>query len=192
MLYRNYKRDFIQDLADEAIRKRKFGIDPLELSVTSKVHQTQHLLLPGNVECTAYRSSAAVVALGGRIAVSCYVVNDGKAEPVLITDYLYDKLPKDARWFVRAHEAGHLVNGDLGTAENAIREVASGASPETISDTRSEWAENRADDYAVRFLGRRRALRAMKEIQRMIRENPWTDFDLDELQGRMDRIRHVS
>ena len=112
-----------------------------------------------------------------------FPTEDGKYTNTAITvDSNFDSLSTNAKRFVLYHEVGHLKDP---RGSKVLREEAlvRGLEENTVSD-----GEKIADNYAVRAIGKKNSVKALKEV---ISHLEGTFLDTTELEERIIRIQEV-
>ncbi len=192
-MFRNYHKEYMTCVKDDFQRLLAAGhtVDDID-TIYPEVHTIEPITLPGGIEAERITANATVGSSGGVIAFVCYTVDEeGKPYVTLITDCLYDKLSENAKRFVQAHEAGHILAEDLGT-EQEIRESVAGLDIDgIITKTRDIRKEYVADEHAVKVLGKKNTLKAMREIQWLMIMNPWIGFEFKEHYRRMRHVKSL-
>ena len=188
---KNCEKSYVDAIVDEIERMENANIDPDQITMSKRVHEISSIKLPGGVPCLWVKSSKIVNHAGGAVAVITYTTGDDGSKLTMITDVLYDRISPLGQEFIQAHEAGHIVAGHLGSADEAT-EASSDDIDGLVLRTRDIEKEFEADRYAVAQLGKRRTVRAMKEFRRLMMDNPWLEFDCAELDARIKRVRNMA
>ena len=189
-MFKNYRREWSKDVANEADRLRAAGYDPDDGAISEEVQPFKPLLLPSGTRAIKVRSSLTVAMMGSVVALMTHYVTETESVPMMVYDCYYEKLSRNGRRYITTHEDGHLINGHIGSATDAAAAVARGDTIRNAAEhNRSIEQEFQADDYAVTVMGKRRVLAAMHEFKLLMEKNAWLGFDHDELDR---RIAHVA
>lgn len=186
--FRNIKDVYLDDIVKEMDRLNDNGYDAEEMTLTRKVHRFERITLPGGIKCMHIKSSLFVSRVGGIVAVAAHTTNGDETLPTIITDELFDRLDRNGKKFIFTHEAGHIINGHIGDAGDAMVATATDLDG-VIQRSRSIENEYVADAFAAKINGKFNTIRAMKDFAKLMKHNPWLEFDPGELKR---RIRHVA
>ena len=180
---------YLNDMSDELNRLKEAGLETNAAELNGKVHEFQHITMPGGIEFDLTKSTVSVRRAGAVLAMVLYAVEDNVAVPTVIVDEFFDHISDRGQRFFLAHEAGHLRHGDIGTPEDAVASLSTGSTIEgSVIRNRNIEQEFLADQYAAKMVGKREAILAMKEFRRLAAKNKWIGTDMDEIN---ERIRHL-
>ena len=177
---------YLLDLCAEKKRMEEAGLKTDGTELNPSVQKYTYMEIAGELEFDVIKSTVAVRRFRGSFAVAMYTVCDGEARPTILVDRFFEQVSDRSQRLILAHEVGHIRHGDIGTPEQAL---ASEDSDDEIAVTPRNLAlELEADRYAASMVGKYEALRAMKEIRRLMAKNKWMHSSIDEINL---RIRHL-
>lgn len=177
---------YLLDFYTEKELMEEAGLNSDGTELNPSIHNYMSLDIPGELECDIIKSTVAVRRCGAAFSVALHTICEGEARPTILVDRFFEQISDRSQRFLLAHEIGHICHGDIGTPEQAL---ASGVGAEGAAITgRSLEREWEADSFATRIVGKREALRAMKEMRRLAAKNKWMEIDIDEINL---RIRHL-